>query len=152
MVVELTLFCIWLVNFTILLLCLCVIWFSVLSLFLDGWYVGVLQSNPRGEMFASISSSLMERFRFDSSISIGSSFQVRLASLCFTVHTLTRSTKTWNVLSPFHRKHLCWARHIPNHRAKQYKFHYFLNLLCTKRHLGVNVNVLFARRRNGRCR
>ncbi|XP_028025612.1 uncharacterized protein LOC114239565, partial [Bombyx mandarina] len=32
-------------------------------------------SNPRGEMFASISSSLMERFRFDSSISIGSSLQ-----------------------------------------------------------------------------
>ncbi|KAM3967086.1 LOW QUALITY PROTEIN: uncharacterized protein ACR2FA_011936 [Aphomia sociella] len=32
-------------------------------------------SNPRGEMFASISSSMMERFRFDSSISIGSSLQ-----------------------------------------------------------------------------
>ncbi|KOB74641.1 Iporin, partial [Operophtera brumata] len=32
-------------------------------------------SNPRGEMFASISSSIMERFRFDSSISINSSLQ-----------------------------------------------------------------------------
>ncbi|XP_075975891.1 uncharacterized protein LOC142976425 isoform X3 [Anticarsia gemmatalis] len=32
-------------------------------------------SNPRGEMFASISSSLMERFRFDSSVSADSSFQ-----------------------------------------------------------------------------
>ncbi|XP_072929170.1 uncharacterized protein [Epargyreus clarus] len=31
--------------------------------------------NPRGEMFASISSSLMEKFRFDSSISGDSSFQ-----------------------------------------------------------------------------
>lgn len=37
-------------------------------------------------MFASISSSLMERFRFDSSISIGSSFQVRLASCVYTIH------------------------------------------------------------------
>ncbi|XP_063827434.1 uncharacterized protein LOC135076878 isoform X5 [Ostrinia nubilalis] len=41
----------------------------------EGHLCGVLQSNPRGEMFASISSSLMERFRFDSSISIDSSFQ-----------------------------------------------------------------------------
>ncbi|XP_063541893.1 uncharacterized protein LOC134750560 isoform X7 [Cydia strobilella] len=32
-------------------------------------------SNPRGEMFASISSSLMEKFRFDSSLSGDSSFQ-----------------------------------------------------------------------------
>ncbi|XP_049871267.1 uncharacterized protein LOC126370456 isoform X3 [Pectinophora gossypiella] len=32
-------------------------------------------SNPRGEMFASISSSLMEKFRFDSSFSADSSFQ-----------------------------------------------------------------------------
>ncbi|KAI8420872.1 hypothetical protein MSG28_008061, partial [Choristoneura fumiferana] len=32
-------------------------------------------SNPRGEMFASISSSLMEKFRFDSSLSADSSFQ-----------------------------------------------------------------------------
>ncbi|XP_048007173.1 uncharacterized protein LOC125242409 isoform X4 [Leguminivora glycinivorella] len=32
-------------------------------------------SNPRGEMFASISSSLMEKFRFDSSLSGNSSFQ-----------------------------------------------------------------------------
>ncbi|KAL4711421.1 hypothetical protein ACJJTC_016175 [Scirpophaga incertulas] len=32
-------------------------------------------SNPRGEMFASISSSLMERFRFDSDVSFDSSFQ-----------------------------------------------------------------------------
>ncbi|XP_037302052.1 uncharacterized protein LOC115444510 isoform X1 [Manduca sexta] len=38
-------------------------------------YNGVLQSNPRGEMFASISSSLMERFRFDSSVSADSSLQ-----------------------------------------------------------------------------
>ncbi|XP_052739812.1 uncharacterized protein LOC112043605 isoform X4 [Bicyclus anynana] len=35
---------------------------------------GVLQSNPQGEMFASISSSLLEKFRFDSSMS-GSSLQ-----------------------------------------------------------------------------
>nr|XP_026485450.1 uncharacterized protein LOC113392986 isoform X7 [Vanessa tameamea] len=32
-------------------------------------------SNPQGEMFASISSSLLEKFQFDSSISVGSSFQ-----------------------------------------------------------------------------
>ncbi|XP_045449486.1 uncharacterized protein LOC123658047 [Melitaea cinxia] len=32
-------------------------------------------SNPQGEMFASISSSLLEKFRFDSSISAGSSLQ-----------------------------------------------------------------------------
>ncbi|KAL0832106.1 hypothetical protein ABMA28_001580 [Loxostege sticticalis] len=41
----------------------------------QGYLCGVLQSNPRGEMFASISSSLMERFRFDSSVSADSSFQ-----------------------------------------------------------------------------
>ncbi|XP_053606032.1 uncharacterized protein LOC128672725 isoform X3 [Plodia interpunctella] len=32
-------------------------------------------SNPRGEMFASVSSSLLERFQFDSSVSINNSFQ-----------------------------------------------------------------------------
>lgn len=37
--------------------------------------------NPRGEMFASISSSLLARFRFDSSVSADSSFQVRLTLL-----------------------------------------------------------------------
>ncbi|KPJ19428.1 hypothetical protein RR48_11055 [Papilio machaon] len=37
-------------------------------------------SNPRGEMFASISSSLMERFRFDSSLSDHSSLQLSMCA------------------------------------------------------------------------
>lgn len=49
---------------------------------------GVLQSNPQGEMFASISSSLLEKFRFDSSMS-GSSLQVR-AALLSVYHSVIR--------------------------------------------------------------
>lgn len=62
---------------------LCMFIFSVSLVLLSLWMMcyGILQSNPRGEMFASISSSLMERFRFDSSVSADSSFQVRLALL-----------------------------------------------------------------------
>lgn len=54
----------------------------------QGYLCGVLQSNPRGEMFASISSSLMERFRFDSSVSADSSFQVRPKLLNVSFHKL----------------------------------------------------------------
>lgn len=54
----------------------------IISNFFGDYVVsGVLQSNPRGEMFASISSSLLEKFRFDSSFSADSSFQVRLTLL-----------------------------------------------------------------------
>ncbi|CAG4945311.1 unnamed protein product [Colias eurytheme] len=45
----------------------------------------VNDSNPHGEMFASISSSMMEKFRFDSSMSNNSSFQVRLTTSMFYV-------------------------------------------------------------------
>lgn len=59
------------------------VYFSVSYLLFSLWLscYGILQWNPRGEMFASISSSLLARFRFDSSVSADSSFQVRLTLL-----------------------------------------------------------------------